>query len=87
MRHKVGDRVKIKSIDWYKDNMDDNGYIFFGHHMFDEDMSKLCGKTMTISYITQYGVIAMVENEYYWTEEMIACKIIEVEENEYNKNN
>ena len=27
LKYKIGDRVRIKSIDWYNENKDKNGYI------------------------------------------------------------
>ena len=65
---KVGDRVKIKSREWYerwKDKYDD---VMFEHlpNFFASGMSKYCGLTMTIKEERQYGFL--VENcEESWT--------------------
>ena len=73
MRFKVGDRVRIKSLDWYNENKDlihgfvnlGNGICFYSH------MSNYCGKTMTISEISgcYYRMAKCVYNN--WTDEMI----------------
>ena len=83
LKFKVGDRVRIKSIDWYNANKDENGDIplietTYSSYNFIEVMRGLCGKVMTISsvYMNSYN---MVEDdcEYFWTDEMIECKVDE----------
>ena len=74
LKYKVGDRVKIKSIDWYNENKNKFGNVW-GHYPFDKDMSKYCGKVMTISHI-RGDHYTMVENLVnYWTDNMIECKV------------
>lgn len=77
MKYKVGDKVRIKSIDWYNENKNKFGKVWTsgGQIPFDKCMSKWCGKVMTISHV---GVdyYTMVEDLVgYWTDEMIDCKI------------
>jgi len=50
MNFKVGDTVKIKSLDWYNANKDKNGYIFDGI-CFDKHVSRDCGKDATVRAI------------------------------------
>jgi len=50
MNFKVGDTVKIKSLDWYNANKDKNGYIFDGI-CFDKHVSIDCGKDATVRAI------------------------------------
>lgn len=71
MRYKVGDRVKIKSLDWYNENKDQHGRVACGYHVFTEDMSKFCGCTMIVSRRTNLGVMTMGGSASYWTDEMI----------------
>lgn len=70
MRFKVGDRVRIKSIDWYNENRDELGYIDCGKHLFYPLMSKYCGNIFTISDVYS-DFYQMYENRLNWTDEMI----------------
>lgn len=73
MKYKVGDRVRIKSLDWYNENKNMFGKVWpmDGKFPFDKCMSKWCGKVMTISFVgTNY--YTMVEDLVeYWDDEMI----------------
>ena len=48
---KIGDTVKIKSIDWYNANKDRFGNMKCGGVIFISEMSELCGKLFTIRNI------------------------------------
>lgn len=73
MKYKVGDKVRIKNLDWYNQNKDvsliesTNSY-----YNFIEVMQDFCGKVMTISSVNN-DYYDMVEDagEYFWTDEMI----------------
>ena len=71
MRYKIGDRVRIKSIDWYNQNKDQHGRVACGYHVFTEEMSKFCGCTMIVCNRTNLGVMTMGGSASYWTDEMI----------------
>ena len=71
MRYKRGDRVKIKSLDWYNENKDQHGRVACGYHVFTEEMSKFCGYTMIVCNRTNLGVMTMGGSASYWTDEMI----------------
>ena len=71
MRYKKGDRVKIKSLEWYNENKDQHGRVACGYHVFTEDMSKFCGHTMIVCNRTNLGVMTMGGSASYWTDEMI----------------
>ena len=71
MRYKIGDRVKIKSLDWYNQNKDQHGRVACGYHVFTEEMSKFCGCTMIVCNRTNLGVMTMGGSTNYWTDEMI----------------
>ena len=67
----VGDKVKIKSLEWYNDHKSNNGNVDCGYDIFTEDMSTLCGKTMTIKKaLDDYYLLVEDENVYNWTDEM-----------------
>lgn len=71
MKYKVGDRVRIKSLDWYNENKDENGSIVVSDLYFFNGINKhLCGTIITITNVhrTCYEV---KENDAYWTDEMI----------------
>ena len=71
MKYKVGDKVRIKSLDWYNKNKDQHGRVACGYHVFTEDMSKFCGCTMIVCNRTNLGVMTMGGSASYWTDEMI----------------
>lgn len=72
MKYKVGDKVRIKDIDWYNENKDPkHGFVDCGNHIgFYEHMSEYCGKVMTISEVWSqtYEMENHVSN---WNDEMI----------------
>lgn len=71
MKHKVGDKVRIKSKDWYERNKDKNGNITLssGNH-FGECMKELLGKSFTIS-AAESGWYNLKGSMYRITDEMI----------------
>ena len=54
---KVGDKVKIKSREWYEKWKDKDGYVFFDTTdcAFAGDMKGLCGKTFIVRKIDNRG--------------------------------
>ena len=73
MKRNIGDRVRIKSYDWYKENKDTDGKVWTsgGQIPFDKCMSEWCGKVMTISHV-RVDHYTMVEDLVgYWSDEMI----------------
>lgn len=52
MKYNVGDKVRIKNIDWYKENRDENGSVLCNYnYYFTRLMTKYCGEVMTIKDI------------------------------------
>jgi hypothetical protein len=51
MKYKVGDKVRIKSLDWYNANKDENGRVYCDYIGFCKEMTKYCGKVLTIMTI------------------------------------
>ena len=81
MKYKVGDKVRIKSLDWYNQMLSipskivakgDFVAIECGAHIFTKEMSKFCGRVMTIQAI---GIDFYIMDEdmlgYEFTDEMI----------------
>lgn len=67
MKHKVGDKVRIKSLDWYNENKDINGYICG----FTLKMSEYCGKTATVVKVgCCHYELDIDDGDWYWTDEM-----------------
>ena len=86
MKYNVGDKVRIKSIDWYNENKDPkHGFVNFGDGIcFYSHMSKYCGKTMTISEIVDccYVMAECVYDNCNWTDKMIEELVEEATEPE-----
>ena len=71
MKYNVGDKVRIKSIDWYNKNKDSNGNVVFSSKVFHfcwcenvrtvftKDMAKFCGKVVTIETVwtANYSIV------------------------------
>ena len=81
MRYKKGDKVRVKSLDWYKANKNpENAIIFEGFNIFDESMSEFCGKAVTIEHCnTKHNYYDIEEDGKvnYWTDEMFEGLAIE----------
>ena len=74
MKYKAGDKVRIKSLDWYNENNVNGDDILenIGIFPFFPYMARFCGQVLTIKdiHITYY---TMEETDYHtcWTDEMI----------------
>ena len=84
MKYKVGDKVRIKSIDWYNENKDEYGYIDCGSRAFFTKMSDWCGKIATIKEICKTNYYHLEEYDFDWTDEMIEG-LVEEESANYSK--
>ena len=86
MKYNVGDRVRIKSLDWYNANKSkSHGTVICGGKYFDYDMREWCGKTMTI--LEAYQTFYIMEEDWAknsWTDEMIEG-LVEEENNDCEK--
>ena len=85
MKYKVGDKVRIKSLDWYNENKDNYGAIYVGNgFVFWENMVRHCGEIMKIAIVkvdpedSNKGYYFMETSEEKWTDEMIE-EIVEEE--------
>ena len=83
MKYKIGDKVKIKSIDWYNQNKDENGFVHCGDRIFDDYMSVFCGSVVTICGVSPYGYDIREDMHCItWTDDMIEGLAIEAEPQE-----
>ena len=71
MRFKVGDRVRIKSLDWY--NRYTNGTeVDCGAYPFTSDMKEFCGQEKIIAIVCQECYFLLgIDDKFVWTDEMI----------------
>ena len=76
MRYEKGDKVIIKSREWYNKNKDESGIIAFStdrgdYHITKED-ERFFGRVVTITYVgVGYYIIAEDDRGYLWIDEMI----------------
>lgn len=73
MKYKIGDKVRVKSLEWYNDNKDEYGYIFSHGIYFVPRMTMFCGCVMTINKIDNGSdniIYYVKENACVWTEDM-----------------
>ena len=84
MKYKIGDKVRIKSIDWYNQN-EINGIVVINGDAFNKEMSNYCGQIMTISNI-ELKYYLLKGTQYAWTDDMIEGKIDEALQIQENTN-
>lgn len=82
LKYKEGDRLLVKSHEWYDSNKDCYGEITFENpyglddFVFTKDDAKWCGKVMTVSYLTTDGYVLVEDDGYIWCDEMFE-KLVE----------
>lgn len=86
MKYKVGDKVRIKSLEWYNSNKDALGNIDCGNYHFIDEMVMYCGKTLTIEcvHLDSYDFIEDLYR-FVWTDDMIECLVEPATLNESSK--
>lgn len=83
MKYKVGDKVKIRSLDWYNANKTEGGEVYLESIVFLQLMSKYCGKVATITHAFRYGYYLDIDRGcYHWTDEMFEENINDMETKE-----
>ena len=73
MKYKVGDKVKVKSHEWYEENANYISEVECGNTVFIPYMKSYCGTTVTISKLFNHiGCYAIEEDNevHYWSDEM-----------------
>ena len=68
-KYKVGDRVVVKSLDWYNENKNTVGNVPVPC-CFVREMSAYCGKVVTIRRVGYSGYLIEENFEYSWSDEM-----------------
>lgn len=74
MSYNVGNKVRIKSVEWYNENKNKEGIVEMGHGIFDfvKPMAEYLGKEANITEIVDDGVylIDLDGGDCYWADEM-----------------
>lgn len=80
--YKKGDKVRIKSEQWYYDNKNDDDYIVIESTLecFTKAHSRHCGEVMTIKEVevdheTAYYEMVEDDRDLIWQDEMIECLV------------
>lgn len=72
-KYKVGDKVRVKSLEWYNFNKDEKGNVlphYDKHLFFPEEMSEDCGKEFEIRYVYSNEIYLLKGNEWMWEDWM-----------------
>lgn len=73
MKYKVGDKVRIKSLDWYYKNRDRMDQVDCGNDYFIHSMTTLCEKVVTISSVLPTLKVYRIKEDdgiFNWADEM-----------------
>lgn len=79
MKYKVGDKVKIKGLDWYYSNSSCMGNVNCGVLNFTTLQTSYCGKTLEILSVCD-GYYIMKTVGHLWTDEMIEGLAVDLQE-------
>ena len=80
LKFKVGDKVRVKSLEWYNEKKDSIGHIPIGQ-VFTDAMSKYCGSILTIKEIFEDFYIVN-ENTKNWQDWMLEDEVVTEEKQE-----
>ena len=71
MKYKVGDKVRVKSLEWYNSNKNEFGQIKCNEAYIQPSMSRFCGSILIIKNIDTFlNAYQVKENSFYWTDNM-----------------
>lgn len=77
MKYKVGDKVRIKSLDWYNEHQE-GGNVKCKTNTFIKSMSKYCGKEATIIYVNGLAYAIDLDGSVcFWTDDMFEGLVVE----------
>ena len=69
-KYKVGDKVRVKSLEWYNSNKSENGNVDRESPFFLEKMSEYCGKEIEVRCVNPNGEYFLKGNEWMWEDWM-----------------
>ena len=72
-KYKVGDKVRVKSLEWYNSNKDENGNVLSHSDeclFFPEEMSTYCGKEFEVIYIHPIVGYFLEGTQWFWADWM-----------------
>ena len=74
-KYKIGDKVRIKSIEWYNQNKDSFGLVLSDNdtNVFCYNMQKHCGEELTVRHISENGRYVLTDNEGSGTRDLYMC--------------
>ena len=84
-KFKVGDKVRVKSLEWYNENKNFNGDVYIEENtgvFFAGNMSKLCGEIVQIIQIEADYYYQILGNKMYWQDWMFEDEVITEEKQE-----
>lgn len=85
-KFKVGDIVKVKSLDWYNSNKTENGSVNVkGPSTFTNNMKKLCGKFFCIEKIDEVCISLKTQKDFVFHSWMLEDQVYELEEVDLSK--
>jgi hypothetical protein len=79
LKFKVGDKVRVKSLEWYNGNKNQRGVVtndIPNYVNFTAEMSRLCGKIMQVEEMRDYYYI-MNESIFSWQDWMLEDEVVE----------
>lgn len=80
-KFKVGDVVKVKSLDWYNKHKGENGLVIVEcNHPFTEEMKEFCGKYFCINDISENGIYFKGISDFVFYDWMIEDQVYELKE-------
>jgi hypothetical protein len=76
MKFKVGDKVRVRSLDWYNENKG-LGYSTKGNYNFSQPMSEYCGMTATvIKVLGNRYYLDLDDKEWNWQDWMLEDEVV-----------
>lgn len=71
MKYKAGDKVRIKSLEWYEKHHDCHGCVGVGSEAFVSSMVEYCGKEAIITRVNKASYKIDIDGQYHnWSDGM-----------------